>query len=194
MKVSKTIGGYQVEVEADKIEDVVKAFSDVAEVLDASQQCQACKGKHVRFQFRHNAGFDFYEVVCGSCRARLSLGQFKGGGLFPSRKHKDGSLKENFGWEVYRGEEDSGDSSATGPANGSADPNWRNYKVPLGGNQGIPLGDLSVEVIRGYVEHYDTHPPSSIEAKTLHIMCRNACKELLSPVTAASVPDDDIPF
>ena len=100
-------GRLVIKVEGANIKDIFKAISPIAEVLDQDQVCGACKSPNIRLRHRVTTkgrdSFDYYELACGACSARLELGQLKqGGGLFPKRKDDNGYLP-NFGWTKYQG-------------------------------------------------------------------------------------------
>lgn len=211
MKVSKTIGGFHVEVEVKGIRELFEVFSNISEVLHAAEKCEACKQKNTRLNYRlYDNKRPYFEAIClnPNCKAKLNFGKHENGvTLFPSRKDADGNKIPNFGWDIYQrdGENNDGEhdnshldeapesqpqSQSQPPSHQSNNADWRNLIVPLGSNEGKRLGDLSPEVILGYVEYYDNKPPTDIRAQLLHKACKTALKEL----AAAMAPADDIPF
>lgn len=104
------VGKAWVTVECDTVKDAIKVISEYAEVF-CEGECGLCQGTDVAPLHRTSKGYDFYEIECLSCGARLSFGQTKEGGrLYPKRKDKDGVEIGKHGWHQYQyTQPDSGD-------------------------------------------------------------------------------------
>src|SRR5687767_1953475 len=83
MKVSpKTI----VTVEGEKVKEIHAALAQLSEVY-AEPCCGLCKSTSVIPNHRVAGKYQYYELKCVDCNARLALGQpNEGGGLYPKRK------------------------------------------------------------------------------------------------------------
>ena len=78
-------------VEGESAKDAMKAISDYADVF-AESVCGACQSTELLPSHRTAKGYDFYEMVCLACGARLSFGQLKEGNrLFPKRRDQNGN-------------------------------------------------------------------------------------------------------
>lgn len=89
-------GRLDIEVEGATVKDLFREVSQVAEAFDCEVACGACGSNSIRPLARKVEDFDFYELHCNKCHARLSLGQAKkGGGLFPKRRDDDGNPLPN---------------------------------------------------------------------------------------------------
>lgn len=96
------VGKAVITVDAKTVKEAIKAFSEYAEVFSETI-CGACESTEVVPLHRLSKGYDFYEMHCMACGARLSFGQTKEGErLFPKRKDKDGNEFENDGWRKYQ--------------------------------------------------------------------------------------------
>lgn len=107
MKVEQSVGNTRLFIEGDSVEDVFRQIAKASEIFGAADKCGACGKGNVRFVVRDVAdgkkSYEFFELWCLDCRARLSFGKLSdGSGLFPKRKNEDGSWKDNGGWEVYK--------------------------------------------------------------------------------------------
>jgi translation initiation factor 2 beta subunit (eIF-2beta)/eIF-5 len=92
-----------VTVECQGVKDAIKALSEYVEVFQECQCC-LCQSEDVIPTHRQAQGYDFYEMTCSGCGAKLSFGQTKEGErLFPKRKDKDGREIGKFGWHQYQG-------------------------------------------------------------------------------------------
>jgi len=95
-------GRLVIEIEGDTIKSLFQQIGPVAEVLDADNACGKCSSPNIYPRARTAQGFDFYELVCSDCGAKLSFGQNKaGGGLFPKRVDEHGNRLDHRGWHVY---------------------------------------------------------------------------------------------
>ncbi len=109
----KAFGGrLLVKFDCTTVKELFEQLGDIAEVLDADHACGKCMSPHIFPRVRETSGtdtngkpglFDYYELVCGECEARLSFGQNKDQkGLFPKRFNKDGSPMDHRGWHIYK--------------------------------------------------------------------------------------------
>lgn len=90
------------ECEGDSPKSLFKKLALVQEIFDADSQCGCCNSTNIRFRSRKVDDFEFYELGCADCFARLQFGQHKtGGGLFPKRKDEDGNYMPFRGWSKY---------------------------------------------------------------------------------------------
>lgn len=116
MKVQyKTSPRITIEIEGDNVKDIHKALVAGIESFGV-EACGVCGGD-VKPIAREVDGNTHYEWGCRNrdCRARLSMGQPKAGGLHPRIKyhksHPDvkagkaevGDYLPDNGWEIYRG-------------------------------------------------------------------------------------------
>lgn len=94
------------EMEANSPKELFKKLALVQEVFDADSECGCCGSGRIRFRSRQVDTFEYYELGCLECYARLQFGQHKtGGGLFAKRKDEDGNYLDNRGWSVYKKQE-----------------------------------------------------------------------------------------
>lgn len=208
MKISFKVGNFLVESDASNLKEAIEDLTEPVECLLAAKECGICGCADIRLQYRFNK-YHFYEAVCDNpeCGAVFRFGERNDKKLYPRRNYlvKDGGgSRPNGGWSKDEkdddGEHDNShlnearesqpQSQAQPPSHQSNNADWRNLIVPLGSNKGKRLGDLSPEVILGYVEAYDNKPPTDIRAQLLHKVCKTALKEL----AAAMAPADDILF
>ena len=90
------------EVEGESPKALFKKLAVVQEIFDSDKECGCCHGTDIRFRARQVDDYEFFEIACGDCFARLQFGQAKkGGGLFPKRKAEDGSWLPNRGWAKW---------------------------------------------------------------------------------------------
>jgi hypothetical protein len=95
-------GRLVVEVEGSNIKELFQQIGPVAEVLDGDDSCGKCASPHIYPRVRTAQGFDYYELVCSDCNARLSFGQHKDGGtLWAKRTGENGRVLDHRGWSVY---------------------------------------------------------------------------------------------
>ena len=94
-----------IKVDAETVKEAFEQLARASEIFGINS-CGACGAKFVRHIVRNVDDYTFYELKClnQDCRARLAFGQSKSpkGGLFPSRKDKDGNWKKNDGWEIWK--------------------------------------------------------------------------------------------
>lgn len=103
-KVRVQVGRAWIEVDAVSVKEAIKGISEYAEVFGETV-CGLCKSQSVAPVHRNAQGYDFYEMACLSCGAKLSYGQAKEGGrLFPKRADQDGNEIGTRGWHHYKRE------------------------------------------------------------------------------------------
>lgn len=79
---------FTVEVDAKDVEDMFKQTGRLQEVFEACK-CGKCEKSNIKFLHRVADDYDFYELVCLDCNAKLSFGNSKEQGLFPRRYKQD---------------------------------------------------------------------------------------------------------
>jgi hypothetical protein len=90
------------EVEGESPKALFKKIALVQEIFESDTECGCCKSVHIRLRSRQVDDFEFFELSCTECFARMQFGQNKkGGGLFPKRKDEDGNWLPNHGWSKY---------------------------------------------------------------------------------------------
>src|SRR5688572_22533100 len=95
-------GNILITVDCTDMKDLLKKLAEIDDVFGEAQ-CGGCGGKSIRYTHRSAQGYDFYEAVCTTCKAKLQYGQAKEGGkLFPRRKDKEGNYLQNGGWEKFQ--------------------------------------------------------------------------------------------
>lgn len=110
MKVSLTNGKVTVESsDSDNMKDVFKQLAALQEVF-FNTQCQACKSENTRFVVRNvesgKRNFNFHEIWCLDCKAKLAFGEHASGegSLFPKRKTDENEPLGKFGWHKFDGD------------------------------------------------------------------------------------------
>ena len=87
LKLDAPLGRHHISIEADGLKQLFMASGFFA---DIPTHCGNCKGDDLMLAGKKNAGFDFFTVLCRTCRHELKFGQRKeDGGLF---------LKLDDGW------------------------------------------------------------------------------------------------
>lgn len=106
MKVSyKTHNGrFTIELEADNPKGIWKQLASFQEVFEEST-CKKCNKDNLKFVIRKSKDakgkeYEYHELRCASCGAKLAFGVLDdgSGGLFPKRKGEDGKVKGSYGW------------------------------------------------------------------------------------------------
>lgn len=111
MKVRYTTNNRRlsVELEADNQKGLwaeLAAFQDTFE----ESKCLKCNGEDLKFVVRKATDsdgeeYDYHELRCNKCGAKLAFGQSKKGGkLFPKRKNKAGEVLGKYGWVKWNPE------------------------------------------------------------------------------------------
>jgi|JI10StandDraft_1071094.scaffolds.fasta_scaffold90197_3 hypothetical protein len=123
MRVTEKI---TIEVEASKLEELLPHMTAVNEFFQDTE-CGACKSKNIGVNVRNSGGFEFIEMSCNKCSARLCYGKTqKEKALYPvrwervkegevkgvkkgsKRRDKDGNViwLPNNGWTKYTPQDD----------------------------------------------------------------------------------------
>ena len=106
-RIKYPVGRAWIEVEAQSVKDAMRDLSEYAEVFGETV-CGVCQSDKVCPAHRVAKGYDFYEMECLSCGAKLSFSQTREGErLFPKRKDKDGYEIGKAGWFQYQGTQQS---------------------------------------------------------------------------------------
>ena len=101
VRVSMVMGSAKVEVEAPDAKEAVKELSSYIDFFGEST-CGLCQSTDVVPRHRVAQGYDFYEMVCRACGAKLSFGQTREDNkLFPKRKDNQGNWMDNKGWHKF---------------------------------------------------------------------------------------------
>ena len=106
-KIRAKCGDYWIEVDAGSTMEAMEALSEYLEVFSQAR-CLVCNEENVvpvhrKAESRDGKKYDFYEMKCLKCGAKLEFGQSMEGKLFPRRKNKDNSYRENMGWFQWEG-------------------------------------------------------------------------------------------
>jgi hypothetical protein len=91
-----------IELEAEQQQDLFRAIASAQEVF-GEKKCGKCKAANLTFRVRTVKDNNFFEVVCNSCRATMSMGVHRTGGTLFPRRHieAEGGAKEwlpDNGW------------------------------------------------------------------------------------------------
>lgn len=98
VRIRYPVGRCWLDVEAVSVKEAIKELSEFLDVLGESQ-CGLCGSEHVQPRHRLAKGYDFFEMFCLACGARLDFGQTREGDhLFPKRKDQDGNWIGKNGW------------------------------------------------------------------------------------------------
>ena len=100
-------GRLLIKVDGANQKEAFKNLASAQEVFDGDDTCGCCESADIRFRVREvtkaNKTFDYYELVCGKCGARLSFGQSQDTvSLFPKRKDENGEYVKTRGWYRYQ--------------------------------------------------------------------------------------------
>lgn len=112
-KVRMQVGKVWVEVDAMSAKEAIEALSEYGEVF-VNGQCGICKCEDVLPRHRRvqasGKTYDFHEMVCMSCGAKLSFGQtLADHKLFPRRRDEKGNELGHDGWYQYQATQPDGD-------------------------------------------------------------------------------------
>jgi hypothetical protein len=98
-----------IEFEAQNHKGVMQQVNSFQEIFE--EKCRKCGCENVRYIIRKakdNKGkeYDYYELRCPNCQAKLPLGILDDGSdnLFPKRKNEDGEYRGEFGWVQWNRE------------------------------------------------------------------------------------------
>ena len=95
-----------VSFDANLQKDIFQGLATLSEVFGISK-CGACNKPDIRYVVREASKgtkkYQYHELHCNNCRARLAFGQHDGekGTLFPKRKDAEGKYLANNGWVKY---------------------------------------------------------------------------------------------
>lgn len=100
-----------IKVEGANQKEVFEKLASAQEVFEADDKCGCCGKPNIRFRVRHvakgNKNFDYFEMSCMDCYARLAFGQSTDTiSLFPKRKDESGGYLPNHGWAKYQPKND----------------------------------------------------------------------------------------
>lgn len=115
VKVSPTT---VVEVSGADIKEVFRRRAEAEEVL-AEEKCGVCESPRIRYVVRKVSkgknNYEYFEVHCRACGARLAFGQSQDTtSLFPKRRLNDrgepdmenGTFGKHGGWTKFRGDKE----------------------------------------------------------------------------------------
>lgn len=122
-------GQIAITAQGETVKALFKEVASIIEVFDSDKECGKCRGKEIAPRVRTIDKDCYYEIAClnRECRATLSLGQTKEGGmLFVKRKDKNDEWLPNGGWTIYSGKQQQQD----------ADPEPRQQQQSRGSNSG----------------------------------------------------------
>jgi len=112
MKLTYTTrnGRMTIEVEGDTHVALIQQLASFSEVFE-EDTCLKCKGDNLRWTIRKSKDgkgkvFDYHELRCKDCGAKLAFGVLDDGSfrLFPKRKDADGKIKGKYGWVKWNPE------------------------------------------------------------------------------------------
>ncbi len=83
------------ELEAGDQKVLFRSLASAQEVF-GEKACGKCKSGDLAFRARTVKGNEFFEIICGRCRAVLSMGVHREGGTLFPRRHveSEGGVKE----------------------------------------------------------------------------------------------------
>ena len=103
MTYASADGRMEFQIEGDSPKALFKKLSLVQEIFEADNKCGACGSSDIKVQARQHDDFEFFELACRECSARLQFGQHKkGGGLFAKRRDEDGNYLDGNGWTKFQ--------------------------------------------------------------------------------------------
>ncbi len=93
------------ELEAGDQKVLFRSLASAQEVF-GEKACGKCKSGDLAFRARTVKGNEFFEIICGRCRAVLSMGVHREGGTLFPRRHveSEGGVKEwlpDNGWQKW---------------------------------------------------------------------------------------------
>jgi hypothetical protein len=100
-----------IKVDGQTPKEVFERLAVAQEIFDGDDKCGCCGKTNIRFRVRHvskgSKTFDYFEIACQDCYARLQFGQSTDTvSLFPKRKDEAGNWLPNHGWSKYQPKED----------------------------------------------------------------------------------------
>ena len=115
--------GLEMQIEAANQVDAITQMADLGEIFGI-KSCGACNSDDIRWQVRKVSkqvgkkieNYEYIELVCNKCRARLSFGKFSEdpNSVFPKRKDADGNWLPNNGWVKFEGKKQEAKSDDDG--------------------------------------------------------------------------------
>ena len=104
-------GRLLIKVDGNTQKEVFEKLASAQEVFDSEDKCGVCGKTNIRFRVRHVAkgsqAFDYFELLCHDCNARLAFGQSTDKiSLFPKRKDQENNWLPNRGWAQWKPHED----------------------------------------------------------------------------------------
>jgi hypothetical protein len=122
--------GLEIQLEAATQVDAITQMSQLGEIFGI-KSCGACGSEDIRWQVRKVSkqvgkkieNYEYIELVCNKCKARLSFGRFSDdpNSVFPKKKDAEGNWLKNNGWVKWEGggkgkvETDTEETSEPGP-------------------------------------------------------------------------------
>jgi hypothetical protein len=96
-----------IKVEGASQKEAFKNLASAQEVFDGDDACGCCGNQHIRFRVRTvtkgSKSFDYFEMYCPQCSARLAFGQSQDTiSLFPKRKDDNNNWLPARGWFKYQ--------------------------------------------------------------------------------------------
>lgn len=113
----------EMSIEATSQVDAITQMAALGEIFGI-RRCEACKSENIRWQVRNvskqvgkkTENYEYIELVCNDCGARLSFGKFADdpNSVFPKKKDAEGKWLENKGWVKFKKEEKKEENSDGG--------------------------------------------------------------------------------
>lgn len=111
MKVmyTTTNGRMSIEFEASTHKGIWRVLDSFQEVFE-EKNCKKCKSENIRCVIRKakkkDKEYEYYELRCNDCGAKLPFGILDDGSdnLFPKRKDDDGKIRGKYGWVKWNPE------------------------------------------------------------------------------------------
>ena len=112
MKVNYTTRNGRINVELDA-ETHTKLWGDLASFQEVFEEdtCRKCDSDDLKFVVRKSKDskgkvFDYHELRCNNCGAKLPFGILDDGTfrLFPKRKDEEGKFRGKYGWVKWNPE------------------------------------------------------------------------------------------
>jgi hypothetical protein len=80
VKMTKTWGTRQMEIDTGDVEKPVDALRELALFDNLPEKCTCgATAEDMVLEYRVNKGFEFYDVLCKKCNARANIGQYQNG-------------------------------------------------------------------------------------------------------------------
>lgn len=97
------------EIDATDLKGIWKQRAMIEEVFE-EEKCRKCDGNNLKFVIRKASDgkkeYEYHEIRCMSCGAKLPFGVLDdgSGSLFPKRKDEEGKFRGKFGWVKWNKE------------------------------------------------------------------------------------------